>query len=91
MTATLETKLRELAARGEITHLSLVPRGSKWEATFAPASTFGITIVQHADPVTALTAALENTKLKRRSTAGLKPTSEPEPVSAADDAYDPAA
>lgn len=90
MTTTLEDRIRELAARGELTHVSLAPSGKKWMASYAPASVFGTSQAEHADPVQAILDAFDGIKLKRRSTPGLKPTPEPDPVPF-DEAYDPAA
>ena len=61
----LETKLRNLAARGELTHVSLVPvagtgeYGVTFVAQVAPASRFGHVEGRDPDPVTALVNALD--------------------------------
>jgi hypothetical protein len=75
MSDDLESMIRDLAARGELTHLSVVPSvymmGSKavkgFAATFAPASNFGNTFGQDTDPVNAMKAALNDAKLRRKA------------------------
>lgn len=59
-TQTLEEVLRNLAAHGMITHISLVPsqNGKSWRASFAPSKTFGIIFAEDADPAKALLLAL---------------------------------
>jgi len=65
MTSELETKLRNLAARGELTYLSMVPVAGKGEygCTFVaqvdPASRFGHVEGRDSDPVKALVNALD--------------------------------
>jgi hypothetical protein len=74
MSENLEDLIRDLCKRGEMTHLSLVPRvisqGTKnvhgWGASFSPASTFGNTFGEDTDPVVALKNALNDAKLRRR-------------------------
>lgn len=63
----LETTLRDLAARGEITHLSLVPSKKGWRASFAPSSIFGNSFAEDRDPVKALLLACQSAKLKKRA------------------------
>lgn len=100
----LETTLHDLAARGDITHLSLVPSqdGKLWRACYAPASVFGHTFAEDKDPVKAIMMAFKTTKLKSRAP---RMRDEPETINALsaapditkietplmDAAYDPAA
>lgn len=63
----LETTLRDLAKRGEITHISLVPGPKGWRATYAPASIFGNSFAEDRDPVKALLLACQSAKLKKRA------------------------
>jgi len=76
MSDELSDLIRDLAKRGELTHLSLSPREIElgnnkkvkgWGATFAPASTFGNTFGEDTDPVVALLNALNDAKLRHRS------------------------
>lgn len=62
----LEEKLRDLAKRGEITHLSLVPRGKVWAATYTPSGVFGRSFEEDKDPVVAIEKAIAGVKLGRR-------------------------
>lgn len=66
MSKNLEEVIRELAARGEISHISLVPsqKGEKWRGSFAMCSKFGISFAEDADPVVALTMAMTTAKMK---------------------------
>lgn len=74
MSENLEALIRDLAKRGELTHLSLSPRmierGQKkvagWGAIFAPASNFGNTFGEDTDPVEALKSAINDAKLRRK-------------------------
>ena len=70
----LETTLRDLAARGELTYVSVVPVAGKggivYSATVAPASKFGHVFGRDADPVKAILKACAELKLKRRDTDG---------------------
>lgn len=61
----LEDAIREMAARGEITHLSLTPRGKNWGASFSPASSMGNAFGEDKDPVEAIFQAFEEIKLRR--------------------------
>lgn len=68
----LDQTIRDLAARGEISHISLTARheGTKqigWHASFSPAGTYGVTTAEGSDPIEVLIAALTSAKLKRRS------------------------
>lgn len=82
---TLDERIRDLVKRGELTHLSLTPTANGWSASYSPASVFGNSHAEHADPVQALIAAFDGIKVKRRAPKHMKPTPEP------DAAYDPAA
>lgn len=85
----LEDLIRDVAARGELTHLSLAPRKIErgenkfvngWSATFAPASVMGNTFAEDVDPVVALKQCIEDAKLRRKPTfvdgEGAKPVVE---------------
>lgn len=71
----LEDLIREVAKRGELTHLSLTPRDVKdanekvlyrgWGATFSPASSQANTFAEDRDPVVALKTAIEEAKMRR--------------------------
>jgi hypothetical protein len=67
----LEDQIREMAAQGELTHLSLTPihegKQHVWAASFCAASPIGgYTFVLESDPVEALCRAIRETKLKTR-------------------------
>ncbi len=64
---TLEDTIRDLAKRGEISHISLVPSqgGKTWRATFAMCRHFGVSFAEDADPVKAVLLALTTAKLKK--------------------------
>ncbi len=63
----LEELIYDMVKRGELTDLSLSPRGDQWSATFAPASpASGFTFVLDKDPVNALRRAIVETKLRKR-------------------------
>lgn len=62
---TLEEKIRDVAARGELTHLSVVPVAGGWSASFAHASGYGTSFAQDPDPVKAMIKALGMPKLAR--------------------------
>ncbi len=65
---TLEETLSDLAKRGEITDLGLTPnRNGTFHAVYAPASTFGIGMADHADPVQAILMAIGAVKLRKRA------------------------
>lgn len=81
---TLEEKIRGLAAKGELTHISIAAKDGMFYANYAPASASGYAQGVDADPVTALEAALAASPIKPKRVR--KPAeSEPEPA-AADDA-----
>lgn len=67
-TPDLETVIRDLAARGELNHISLTPsqNGKLWRGSFAPSSVFGISYAEDADPVMALIRAC-SVKTKTRT------------------------
>lgn len=66
----LEDMIRDVAKRGDMTHLSLVPVAGKgpgniaWAATFAPAARFGLGRGHHVDPVEAMKLAMTDTRVK---------------------------
>lgn len=68
----LEAKIRELAARGELTHFSIVPvagkgpNGCVWSASYCPASKWGAGFGRDADPVKAAMMAFEDMRLPKR-------------------------
>lgn len=76
----LEDLIRDIVARGELTHLSVspMPTGKGFTASYAPAGVFGVTIKTHDDPVAALRLAITSTKLKGRRTVSAKPAAEPD-------------
>lgn len=59
-TQTLEDAIRALAARGEISDLSLSMNSShtKWRACLVPCSQFGMSVAEDTDPIKALTLAM---------------------------------
>ena len=74
--AELEDTIRDLASRGEITHLSLTPRQIAagpnktvpgWAATFSPASSYGNIFAESTDPIDALLQAVRGAKLRRKA------------------------
>jgi hypothetical protein len=74
--ANLEEVLRDLAKRGEISHISLVPsqNGKLWRASFAMCSHFGISFAEDADPAKAIILACTSAKLKKpRASITAKP------------------
>lgn len=95
MTPTVEEVLNDLAKRGEISHISLVPsQNGKWRASFAMCSAFGVSFAEDADPAKAIILACTTAKLKRpRVSIDLRanerePTPAPEPALAEDDLAD---
>ncbi len=64
---TVDDVLRDLAKRGEISHLSLVPSqgGKLWRASFAMCSHFGVSFAEDADPAKAIILACTSAKLKK--------------------------
>ena len=73
---TVDAVLRDLAARGELNHVSLMPSqdGKMWRASFAMCSKFGISFAEDADPAQAIILACTTAKLKPRP-AERRPTS----------------
>lgn len=73
MSRDLADEIRDLASRGEITHLSLHPNTNtkpvRWSASFSPSSVFGNSYGEDADPVEAIFAAIDGIKLRRPKTA----------------------
>jgi hypothetical protein len=71
---TLEELIRDMAQRGELTHLSLSPVGKEWAASFCAASPIGgYTFILDADPATALVRAIQETKLRKRRPENKEP------------------
>jgi hypothetical protein len=66
---TLEETIQWLAARGEISHISLTPntKGTGWRASFAMCSKFGVSHAEDADPCKAIQLACDRAKIKRRT------------------------
>lgn len=66
MTQTLDTVLRDLAKRGELTHISVVPsqNGKTFRASFAMSSKFGISFAEDPDPAQAIMLACTTAKMK---------------------------
>ena len=66
----LEDLLRDLAARGELTHLSIVavagkgPGGVVYSGSFTPAAQFGHGFSRDADPVKAIFEAVEQARIE---------------------------
>ncbi len=87
---TLEELIHDMAARGELTHLSVIPHNDgSWAATFCCATAAGgFTTAKHKDPVEAMKLSITEAKVKRRSvhpkvTATVKenpPPEAPDPV-----------
>jgi len=70
----LDEVLRELARKGELNYISLVPiahkdaiNGVGFSATYAPATNCGHGFGRDADPVTAILEAVEDWAKKRRN------------------------
>jgi hypothetical protein len=63
----LETKIRDLARAGEISHISLTPSqdGKTFRAVYAMCSKFGNTFAEDPDPVKAIMLALATAKTKK--------------------------
>ena len=66
---TLDEKLTELAAAGNLTHLSIAPRNGKWQASYSPAKTWGQGHGEGTTPGEAALAAIENYKAPRKARA----------------------
>lgn len=68
MTMTLEELIRDMASRGQITHLSVIPDSTGWRAVFCAASvTSGYTTAHDKDPVEAMRKAIVETKIRKRA------------------------
>lgn len=64
---TLEELIRDMAQRGELTHLSLSPYEKQWAVSFCAASPIGgYTFILDMDPVEALCRAISETKLRKQ-------------------------
>jgi hypothetical protein len=64
---TLEDLIRDAAARGNMTNLSIAPTpdGKRWRACYAPAKTMGVSFAEDDDPVVAMKEAFRHNKAKR--------------------------
>lgn len=60
---TLEEAIQDIAARGLLTHCSLVPsqNGRMWRGSFTSSKT-GVSIAEDADPIKALLGAIKTAK-----------------------------
>lgn len=79
---TLDEKLTELAAAGNLTHISIVSSNGKWRASYAPAKTWGQGFGEGTTPGEAALAAIENYKAPRKARASAEteaPARAPEP------------
>lgn len=76
---TLEEKIRGLAAKGELVHISLVAKDGLFYANYAPASASGYAQGSHADPIAALEAAFDSSPVKPKRIR-VRPEKEPDPV-----------
>jgi hypothetical protein len=76
----LEKRLREVAAAGELTYLSVVPVAGKgpndlvFVATYSPASRFGNIVVRDADPAVAILDALNGDPTREELVTPLRKT-----------------
>jgi hypothetical protein len=77
----LDDLIRATAAKGELTYLSVIPKGDLFAATYCPASGFGHGFAEHADPVTAMYYAIKDYKRpdKREPKPEAAPAKEAEP------------
>lgn len=86
MTQTVDDVLHDLAARGEISHISLTPnsRGDGWCASFTMCSRFGTSFAEDRDPAQAIIRACTTAKMKPRPATKHRVTvdAEPEPMPA---------
>jgi hypothetical protein len=80
MTQTVDDVLRDLAKRGEISHISLTPSqsGKFFRASFAMTSLFGVSFAEDADPAKAIIKACLSAKLKTRRKASTIIHNDPE-------------
>ena len=60
--------IRDVAARGELNHISIAPTldGTRFKASFSPASNCSNVFGESKDPVEAIVLAIEGAKMKRR-------------------------
>lgn len=69
MTKALDEAIRELAQRGELTHLSLIPRQRDnfkgWACSLAPAGSQGNAYAEDPDPVNAILEAASQIRSRR--------------------------
>ena len=73
----LEERIREMAAKGNLTHISVYFSGGQWRAVCTPADRSGQGHGSHkSDPVAAIESAIDNIPSKRRQP---KPAKEAEP------------
>ena len=82
MTQTVDDVLHDLAARGEISHISLTPnsRGDGWCASFTMCSRFGTSFAEDRDPAQAIIRACTTAKMKPRPTTKHRVVVEHEPT-----------
>lgn len=68
-TPTLEDAIRNLAQRGEISHISLTPsqNGKKWRGSYSMCSKFGTSFSEDEDPCKALLLCLTTGSVKARA------------------------
>jgi hypothetical protein len=71
--STLPELLREIVKRGELTYLSVVPRGDCFAASYTPASGFRHGMAEHEDPVQALIDAIHACKVPQYRTPEINP------------------
>ena len=78
---TLDERLNELAAAGNLTHLSIASRNGKWQASYSPAKTSGLGHGEGKTPSEAALDAIENYKAPRKARAAVESPAErtPEP------------
>lgn len=72
----LDDIIRDLVAKGEMSHISLVSHGKVFSASFVMCSKFGVSLAEHEDPVEALRLAMTKAKMKHHKTPDMKPTKE---------------
>lgn len=83
MAKSLEDRLRELAKRGELNYVSLIPSPGGFSATYSPTTRVGHVFAEDIDPATALMLALKTApvlmKETRRRKADIKVDIEDDP------------
>ncbi len=86
MADNLEDLIRGLAARGELSHISLVGptdvKRKKFRAAFAMSSKFGVSFAEHEDPVEAIRIACTTAKMKPQRQPSHRETITVEPTAA---------